>query len=73
MSSPTGSCSRSVGQLRAADLTLRAFQQLVHEDHFYATEEDRRARLRYGAVLADEQHVTDGYPFGGDSEHTVPC
>lgn len=57
-------------QLRRGDLSVRAFQQLVHEDHFYASDEDRRARLRYGAVLADGQHVTDGYPFGRDSEST---
>ncbi|WP_181819301.1 hypothetical protein [Curtobacterium sp. AG1037] len=57
-------------QLRRGDLSVRAFQQLVHEDHFYASDEDRRARLRYGAVLADGQHVTDGYPFGRDSEGT---
>ncbi|MBF4591733.1 MULTISPECIES: hypothetical protein [unclassified Curtobacterium] len=53
-------------QVRRRDLSERQFQQLIHEDHFFVSEEGRRARLQYGAILSDGQRLADSDLFDED-------
>jgi hypothetical protein len=55
-------------QLRRKELSQRQFRQLLHEDHFFTSDKDRRGRLRYGAVLSDGRHLADNDPFDDDDD-----